>query len=62
DQYMHSYSMLLTLGYLMSEGELRPLEEDQLWGKNVWVPHKTGDSSKQNPWFWSVGWPEGVSE
>ncbi|KAF9442316.1 hypothetical protein P691DRAFT_681701, partial [Macrolepiota fuliginosa MF-IS2] len=39
-----------------------PLEEDQLWGKNIWVPHKMGDLSKRNPWFWSVGWPEGVSE
>ncbi|KAF9442594.1 hypothetical protein P691DRAFT_765049 [Macrolepiota fuliginosa MF-IS2] len=62
NRYMHSYSALLALGYSTNEGELRPLEDSELWGKSVWVPHTTGDSSKQNPWFWSVGRPEGVSE
>ncbi|KAF7760546.1 hypothetical protein Agabi119p4_11222 [Agaricus bisporus var. burnettii] len=47
------------LGPNATEG-LQSLEVDQLWGKNIFIPHTTGDSSKQNPWFWSVGRPEGM--
>lgn len=61
-QYMLSFTALIALGCSTHEEGLRPLDKSQLWGKNVFVPHVTGDSSSENPWFWSVGKPAGLSE
>lgn len=59
---MSSFNALTALGFLTHEEGLYPLNKSQLWGKNVFVPHVTGDSSKENPWFWSVGKPAGLSD
>lgn len=61
-QYMSSFTALTALGCSTREEGLYPLEKSQLWGKNIFIPHVTGDSSKENPWFWSVGKPAGLSE
>ncbi|KAJ3576610.1 hypothetical protein NP233_g319 [Leucocoprinus birnbaumii] len=54
DQYMYSFERLKEMG-MAADDELEPLRKDQLWGKNVFLPHKLGDSTKEFPWFWFVG-------
>ncbi|KAJ3567379.1 hypothetical protein NP233_g6404 [Leucocoprinus birnbaumii] len=54
DQYMDSFQKLKEMG-MAEDDELEPLQKDQLWGKNVFLPHKLGDSTKDFPWFWFVG-------
>jgi hypothetical protein len=60
EQYNCCYNILKVRGPQATEG-FQVLEQDQLWGKNLFTPHTTSDSSKQNPWFWFVGRPEGIS-
>lgn len=60
--YMRSYSVLISLDCNVEKEGLHPLDESQLWGKNIWLPHVIGDSTKENPWFWSVGKPTGILE
>lgn len=40
----------------------RELHDDELWGKNVSVTRSIGDSRKQDPWFWHVVQPAGLSQ
>ncbi|KAJ3558488.1 hypothetical protein NP233_g11498 [Leucocoprinus birnbaumii] len=54
NQYMHCFETLQRLG-ITEDDELNPLSKDQLWGKNVFLPHQLGDSTKEFPWFWFVG-------
>ncbi|KAJ3555595.1 hypothetical protein NP233_g12170 [Leucocoprinus birnbaumii] len=54
DQYMHCVGALQQLG-MTEDDELKPLSKDQLWGKNIFLPHQLGDSTKDFPWFWFVG-------
>ncbi len=61
-RYMTSFIALTSLGCPTQDEGLYPLDKNQLWGKNVFIPHVTGDSTRENPWFWSVGKPAGLSE
>lgn len=61
-RYMSTFAALTSLGCLTQKEGLHPLDKSQLWGKNVFLPHATGDSSRDNPWFWSVGKPVELSE
>lgn len=61
-RYMSTFTLLTSLGCLTHKEGLYPLDEGQLWGKNVFLPHVTGDSSRENPWFWSVGKPAELSD
>jgi hypothetical protein len=54
NRYMYTFKALNQLG-LATDCELKPLRRDQLWGKNVFLPHHMGDSTKDFPWFWYVG-------
>lgn len=61
-RYILSFTALTSLGCSTQKEGLYPLDESQLWGKNVFLPHVIGDSSRENPWFWSVGKPAELSE
>lgn len=61
-EYMLSFTALTSLGCQTSKEGLYPLNESQLWGKNIFLPHAIGDSSRENPWFWSVGKPAELSD
>ena len=61
DQYTDSFTKLGQLGALGPGTELRPLDGEHLWGKNVFEPHTIGDSTRQNPWFWFVGKPNSIT-
>lgn len=61
-RYMVSFTALISLGCSVEREGLFPLNESQLWGKNVFLPHILGDSRRENPWFWSTGKPAELSE
>ncbi len=44
-QYMTSFVALSSLGCPTQDEGLYPLDKSQLWGKNVFIPHVTGDST-----------------
>ena len=58
---MVTFRALERLGAAGPKSELKALSEDQLWGKNVFMPHGRGDSTRESPWFWFVGRPDSVS-
>lgn len=62
EKYMSSFTALTSLGCQTSKEGLYPLDESQLWGKNVFLPHVIGDSTRENPWYWSVGKPAELSD
>lgn len=62
NKYMSFFTALISLGCQTSKEGLYPLDESQLWGKNIFLPHAIGDSSRENPWFWSVGKPAELSD
>ncbi|KAF5344859.1 hypothetical protein D9756_011191 [Leucocoprinus leucothites] len=57
-RYERTYQILKDLG---ATENLFPLTSQDLWVKNPFQLHKMKDSSKHNPWFWSIGKPEGLS-
>ncbi|KAJ3569745.1 hypothetical protein NP233_g4852 [Leucocoprinus birnbaumii] len=60
DIYMRMYRALKSLGD--KDQTLKPLLKEEMWGKNMGGAHVTGDSSREDPWFWWVGKPDDVSE
>ncbi|RDB30333.1 hypothetical protein Hypma_007055 [Hypsizygus marmoreus] len=61
EKYQRTYKALVSLGLSPADKSLQPLDKSQLWMKNVTERHKIGDSKKQDPWFWRVGRPSGLS-
>ncbi|KAF5347890.1 hypothetical protein D9756_010191 [Leucocoprinus leucothites] len=57
-RYQKIYQILKDLD---ATENLLPLTSQDLWVKNPFELHKIKDSSKHNPWFWSIGKPEGTS-
>ena len=62
DNYRRARSALLALDLPEDDPTLRPLFDNQLWMTNISQPMQLGDSKKEDPWFWSVGRPRGLSE
>jgi hypothetical protein len=62
DAYNSTRDALLKLGLDPNDPILKPLKCDQLWAKNAALPPKLGDSRKEDPWFWHVACPAGLSE
>ncbi|GLB39022.1 hypothetical protein LshimejAT787_0601840 [Lyophyllum shimeji] len=61
EKYRRAYAALLSLGLSKDDKTLEPLLDNQLWMKNVTERHKLGSSRTQDPWFWLVGRPSGMS-
>ena len=53
---------LLALGLPETDQTLQDLQDDQLWSKDISRPARLGDSRKEDPWFWHVGRPSGLTE
>ena len=62
DKYRRARAALLQLGLSGCDSSLRALHDDELWGKDTSRPARLGDSKKEEPWFWTVGLPSGLSE
>ncbi|KAJ3560603.1 hypothetical protein NP233_g10727 [Leucocoprinus birnbaumii] len=58
--YTRMYKALRALGD--TDGTLQPLLKKDMWGKNMGGAHVTGDSTREEPWFWWVGKPDDVTE
>lgn len=61
DKYRRAWRALLRLG-LPENHQLRSLHDNELWGKDTSRPARLGDTRLEEPWFWSVGIPSGLSE
>lgn len=59
-RYTLSYTALLALG-LPSNSELKPIRDDDLWGKDMTSVSKQGSSKCKEPWFWVIGKPRDLS-
>ena len=53
---------LLNLGLAPDSKTLQPLTKSQLWGRNMGAPAELGDTKTDEPWFWVVGRPSGLSQ
>jgi len=62
DKYRRTRVALLKLGLAENVPVLQELYDDQLWGKDTSHMSQLGDSKIQDPWFWSVGRPSGLSQ
>ena len=62
DKYRNARRALLSLGLSETDPSLKSLHNNQLFGKGVSRSAKLGDSKKEDPWFWTVGRPSGLSE
>jgi hypothetical protein len=62
DKYRNARRALLALGLPSDDRTFQPLDNSQLWMKGTDVPHVFGGSSIPDPWYWSVGRPNGLSE
>ena len=62
DKYRRTRVALLKLGMVENDPVLQELHDDQLWGKDTSHISQLGDSKVQDPWFWSVGCPAGLSQ
>jgi hypothetical protein len=61
EKYRMAYRALISLGLSKDKTDLEELHDDQLFGKDASRPSKLGDSKKEDPWFWTVGRPHGLS-
>jgi hypothetical protein len=59
--YNFTRNALLKLGLDSTDPLLKPLLPTELWAKNAAMPPKLGDSRRQDPWFWHVACPAGLS-
>ncbi|KAJ3562223.1 hypothetical protein NP233_g9711 [Leucocoprinus birnbaumii] len=57
-RYQETYRILEVLEVTT---DLNPLTRDDLWVKSPFELHKKGDSSKHNPWYWSIGKPDDMT-
>jgi hypothetical protein len=62
DKYRTQHKALIELGLPIDDQVLQELRDDQLWGKDFSRPARLGDSRKEDPWFWHVGRPSGLTE
>jgi len=60
-RYQRAYTALLHLGFSPEDKSLQPLHDNQLWMKDVSKTAQMGDSRKEDPWFWTVGRPSGLT-
>jgi hypothetical protein len=60
-RYQLSYSALLALG-LPKDSELKPIRDEDLWGKDVTSMTKQGDLKRKEPWYWVIGKPRDISD
>ncbi|KAF8220966.1 hypothetical protein L208DRAFT_1043795, partial [Tricholoma matsutake] len=61
DKYWHVRTALIALGLLEDDKSLQPLLNTQLWCKNDNAPAALGDAKTEDPWYWMVGRPSGLS-
>ncbi|KAJ3555786.1 hypothetical protein NP233_g12126 [Leucocoprinus birnbaumii] len=57
-RYQETYRILEALE---ATADLNPLTRDDLWVKSPFELHRKGDSSKHNPWYWSIGKPDDMT-
>jgi hypothetical protein len=62
EKYRSERKALLALGLPATDQTLQDLQDDQLWSKDSSRPARLGDSRKEDPWFWHVGRPSGLTE
>jgi hypothetical protein len=62
DKYRNARNALLALGLPSDDTTFQPLLNSELWMKDIDEPHVFGSGHIQNPWFWSVGRPSGMSD
>jgi hypothetical protein len=62
DKYRRARIALLKLGLPEDDKVLQPLQDNQLWMKNVNEPRKLGETVTPDPWIWTVGRPMGMSK
>lgn len=62
EKYRRARQALLVLGLSPDDKTLQPLLDGQLWGLDTSKSAKLGDSKKEEPWFWMVGRPSGLSQ
>lgn len=60
-RYNSSYSALVALG-LPKNSELKPISEKELWGKDMTLTGRLGDSKRKEPWYWVIGKPKDISD
>jgi hypothetical protein len=61
DKYRRARTALLALGLSEEDKSLQPLLNTQLWCKNDNAPAAQGDAKTEDPWYWMVGRPSGLS-
>jgi len=61
DKYRRVRNALLALGLSADDKSLCPLLNDELWCKNENAPTAQGDVKTEDPWYWMVGRPSGLS-
>ena len=61
NKYRHIQTALLTLGLSENDKSLQPLLDNQLWCKNKNAPVAQEDAKTEDPWYWMVGRPSGLS-
>jgi hypothetical protein len=61
DKYRRVRTALLTLGLSENDKSLQPLLNTQLWCKDENAPAAQGDAKTEDPWYWMVGRPSGLS-
>ena len=62
EKYRRNRQALLQLGLSPDDPILQELHNNQLWAKDMSRPARLGDSNKEEPWFWRVGKPSGLSD
>jgi len=61
DKYRTARAALLALGLSPDDLSMQPLLDNQLWCKNESAAPAQGDTKREDPWYWSVGRPSGLS-
>ena len=61
EKYRFSHNALLSLGMTSDDPVFQELLDSQLWCKDSSKPLKLGDSKIEDPWYWTVGRPSGLS-
>jgi hypothetical protein len=62
EKYRNARTSLLALGLSPDDRTFQPLHNSELWMKGTNEPHVFGGSGIRDPWFWSVGRPNGLSK
>jgi hypothetical protein len=61
EKYRLARNALLVLGLVPDDPVFQELLDTQLWCKNSSKALKLGDSKIEDPWYWNVGRPSGLS-